>query len=137
MTSRRETIKDDTHFWVLKLMQDNPGMTQRALAKELGISLGGANYCLQALVEKGWLKIQNFSKSENKMGYAWLDTGTHDSLLEAASFIATLQKRQGLQVSCPEEIAFAQKWIDAAQIQKLAAPLAKNGYGQYLLSLIK
>ncbi len=70
-------------------------------------------------------------------GYAWLDTGTHDSLLEAASFIATLQKRQGLQVSCPEEIAFAQKWIDAAQIQKLASPLAKNGYGQYLLSLLK
>ena len=70
-------------------------------------------------------------------GYAWLDTGTHDSLLEAASFIATLQKRQGLQVSCPEEIAYAQKWIDAAQLQKLAAPLAKNGYGQYLLSLIK
>jgi glucose-1-phosphate thymidylyltransferase len=70
-------------------------------------------------------------------GYAWLDTGTHDSLLEAASFIATLQKRQGLQVACPEEIAFAQKWIDAAQIQKLAAPLAKNGYGQYLLSLLK
>jgi glucose-1-phosphate thymidylyltransferase len=70
-------------------------------------------------------------------GYAWLDTGTHDSLLEAASFIATLQKRQGLQVACPEEIAFAQQWIDAAQIQKLATPLAKNGYGQYLLSLIK
>ena len=70
-------------------------------------------------------------------GYAWLDTGTHDSLLEAASFIATLQKRQGLQVSCPEEIAFGQKWIDAEQIQKLAAPLAKNGYGQYLLNLLK
>jgi len=70
-------------------------------------------------------------------GYAWLDTGTHDSLLEAASFIATLQKRQGLQVACPEEIAFSQKWINAAQIQKLAAPLAKNGYGQYLLNLLK
>jgi glucose-1-phosphate thymidylyltransferase len=70
-------------------------------------------------------------------GYAWLDTGTHDSLLEAASFIATLQKRQGLQVACPEEIAFSQGWVDAAQIQKLAAPLAKNGYGQYLLSLLK
>ena len=70
-------------------------------------------------------------------GYAWLDTGTHDSLLEAASFIATLQKRQGLQVSCPEEIAFAQGWIDAAQMQKLATPLVKNGYGQYLLGLIK
>ena len=74
MTSRRETIKDDTHFWVLKLMQDNPGMTQRALAKELGMSLGGANYCLQALVEKGWLKMQNFSKSHNKLGYAYLLT---------------------------------------------------------------
>jgi glucose-1-phosphate thymidylyltransferase len=70
-------------------------------------------------------------------GYAWLDTGTHDSLLEAASFIATLQKRQGLQVACPEEIAYNQGWVDAAQIQKLAAPLAKNGYGQYLLSLLK
>lgn len=74
MTSRRETLKDDTHFWVLKLMQDNPGMTQRALAKELGMSLGGANYCLQALVEKGWLKMQNFSKSQNKLGYAYLLT---------------------------------------------------------------
>ena len=70
-------------------------------------------------------------------GYAWLDTGTHDSLLEAASFIATLQKRQGLQVACPEEIAFSQHWIDAAQIQMLAAPLSKNGYGQYLLGLLK
>jgi glucose-1-phosphate thymidylyltransferase len=70
-------------------------------------------------------------------GYAWLDTGTHDSLLDAASFISTLQKRQDLQVSCPEEIAFGHGWIDAAQIQKLAAPLAKNGYGQYLLGLVK
>ncbi|MBF0437882.1 MAG: glucose-1-phosphate thymidylyltransferase, partial [Magnetococcales bacterium] len=70
-------------------------------------------------------------------GYAWLDTGTHDSLLEAASFIATLQKRQGLMIACPEEIAFANKWIDADQVQKLAYPLIKNGYGQYLLSLLK
>ncbi len=83
-------------------------------------------------LEQGELNVEIMGR-----GYAWLDTGTHDSLLEAASFIATLQKRQGLQVSCPEEIAFAQKWIDAAQIQKLAAPLAKNGYGQYLLSLLK
>jgi len=70
-------------------------------------------------------------------GFAWLDTGTHDSLLEAASFIATLQKRQGLQVACPEEIAYRQGWIDAATLQKLAAPLAKNGYGSYLLNLLK
>jgi len=83
-------------------------------------------------LDKGQLSVEMMGR-----GYAWLDTGTHDSLLEAASFIATLQKRQGLQVACPEEIAFAQKWIDAAQIQKLAAPLAKNGYGQYLLGLLK
>jgi glucose-1-phosphate thymidylyltransferase len=83
-------------------------------------------------LEQGELNVEIMGR-----GFAWLDTGTHDSLLEAASFIATLQKRQGLQVSCPEEIAFAQKWIDAAQIQKLAAPLAKNGYGQYLLGLLK
>ena len=69
-------------------------------------------------------------------GYAWLDTGTHDSLIEAASFIATLQKRQGLVVACPEEIAFRRKWISAEQLERLAAPLAKNGYGQYLRNLL-
>jgi glucose-1-phosphate thymidylyltransferase len=69
-------------------------------------------------------------------GYAWLDTGTHDSLHEAAGFIATLQKRQGLMVACPEEIAFAQHWITAQDVARLAKPLAKNGYGQYLLNLI-
>ncbi|WP_041194252.1 glucose-1-phosphate thymidylyltransferase RfbA [Candidatus Symbiobacter mobilis] len=69
-------------------------------------------------------------------GYAWLDTGTHDSLLEASSFIATLQNRQGLQVACPEEISFRQGWIDAQQIQQLAQPLAKNAYGRYLLELL-
>jgi len=70
-------------------------------------------------------------------GYAWLDTGTHDSLIEAATFIATLQKRQGLVVACPEEIAYRQRWIDAEQLQKLATPLAKNNYGQYLRNLLK
>jgi glucose-1-phosphate thymidylyltransferase len=70
-------------------------------------------------------------------GYAWLDTGTHDSLLEAASFIATLQKRQGLQVACPEEIAYRQGWIDAAALQVLAAPLALHGDGRYLLGILK
>ncbi|HEY2806492.1 MAG TPA: glucose-1-phosphate thymidylyltransferase RfbA [Gemmatimonadales bacterium] len=70
-------------------------------------------------------------------GYAWLDTGTHDSLMEAASFIATLQKRQGLMVACPEEIALGRGWIDAARVAELAKPLAKSGYGQYLLSLIR
>jgi glucose-1-phosphate thymidylyltransferase len=69
-------------------------------------------------------------------GYAWLDTGTHDSLLEAGQFIATLEKRQGLKVACPEEIAFRNGWISAAQLEALAQPLLKNGYGQYLMKLL-
>ncbi|MGN6318210.1 glucose-1-phosphate thymidylyltransferase RfbA [Trinickia sp.] len=69
-------------------------------------------------------------------GYAWLDTGTHDSLIEAASFIATLQKRQGLVVACPEEIAYRRKWITAEQLERLAAPLSKNAYGHYLRNLL-
>jgi glucose-1-phosphate thymidylyltransferase len=88
-------------------------------------------------VNKRYLELEQLNVEIMGRGYAWLDTGTHDSLLEAASFIATLQKRQGLQVSCPEEIAFRQGWIDAAQLQQLADPLKKNGYGQYLLSLLK
>ena len=70
-------------------------------------------------------------------GYAWLDTGTHESLLEAGQFIATIENRQGLKVACPEEIAFRQKWIDAKQLAALAQAFAKNGYGQYLLGLLK
>jgi glucose-1-phosphate thymidylyltransferase len=70
-------------------------------------------------------------------GYAWLDTGTHDSLLEAGQFIATLEKRQGLKVACPEEIAFRSGWISVEQVQALIKPLAKNGYGQYLQRIIK
>ncbi|MDI9695436.1 glucose-1-phosphate thymidylyltransferase RfbA [Burkholderia cenocepacia] len=69
-------------------------------------------------------------------GYAWLDTGTHDSLIDAALFIATLQKRQGLVVACPEEIAFRQQWIDGDQLHKLAAPLSKNSYGRYLQQIL-
>ena len=88
-------------------------------------------------VNRWYLQKQQLNVEMMGRGYAWLDTGTHDSLLEAAGFIATLQKRQGLMVACPEEIAFAQHWIDSAQLQKLAAPLAKNGYGQYLLNLLK
>ncbi len=70
-------------------------------------------------------------------GYAWLDTGTHDSLLEASQFIATLENRQGLKVSCPEEISYRQGWINASQLEKLAAPLSKNGYGEYLQRVLK
>lgn len=69
-------------------------------------------------------------------GYAWLDTGTHDSLLDAGQFIATIEHRQGLKVACPEEIAYRQKWIDNTQLERLAQPLSKNGYGQYLLRIL-
>ena len=83
-------------------------------------------------LEYGQLNVEIMGR-----GFAWLDTGTHDSMLEASSFIATLQKRQGLQVACPEEIAYAQKWITAEELQRLAQPLAKTSYGQYLLNLLK
>jgi glucose-1-phosphate thymidylyltransferase len=88
-------------------------------------------------VNKRYLELGQLNVEIMGRGYAWLDTGTHDSLLEAASFIGTLQKRQGLMVACPEEIAFHEKWIDAQALEELAKPLAKNGYGQYLLNLLK
>ncbi len=83
-------------------------------------------------LDQGTLNVEIMGR-----GYAWLDTGTHDSLLEAGQFIATIEKRQGLKVACPEEIALRQKWISREQLEALAQPLAKNGYGQYLLSLLK
>jgi len=82
-------------------------------------------------LEQGLLDVEIMGR-----GYAWLDTGTHESLLEASQFISTLEKRQGLKVACPEEIAWRQGWIDADQVRRLAQPLAKNGYGQYLLRLL-
>lgn len=83
-------------------------------------------------LEQGQLNVETLGR-----GYAWLDTGTHDSLLEAASFIATLQKRQGLMIACPEEVALANQWIDTAKVEALARPMAKNDYGRYLLNLIR
>lgn len=82
-------------------------------------------------LEEGKLNVEIMGR-----GYAWLDTGTHDSLLQASQFIATLEQRQGLKVACPEEIAWRQGWIDSAQVEHLAQPLLKNGYGQYLLRIV-
>jgi glucose-1-phosphate thymidylyltransferase len=84
-----------------------------------------------------YLAMGQLNVSMMGRGYAWLDTGTHDSLLEAGQFIATLERRQGLKVACPEEISFAKGWIGAEQLLKLAAPLAKTQYGQYLQRLVK
>ncbi len=83
-------------------------------------------------LEKSALNVQLMGR-----GYAWLDTGTHDSLLEAGQFIATIEQRQGLKVACPEEVAWRNHWIDDAQVSRLAQPLLKNGYGQYLLRCLK
>jgi glucose-1-phosphate thymidylyltransferase len=82
-------------------------------------------------LQRGKLEVQTMAR-----GMAWLDTGTHDSLLEAAHFIQTLEKRQGLKVGCPEEVAWRQHWISDAQLAALAAPLAKSGYGRYLMDML-
>ena len=84
-----------------------------------------------AYLQNGQLNVQIMQR-----GYAWLDTGTHDSLLDAGQFIATLERRQGLKIACPEEVAWRKGFIDAAQLERLAQPLAKSGYGQYLLRLL-
>ncbi len=83
-------------------------------------------------LEAGELNVEIMGR-----GYAWLDTGTHESLLEASQFIATIEHRQGLKVACPEEIAFRQGWVDSTRLEKLAEPLLKSGYGQYLLRLLR
>ncbi|NDG39761.1 MAG: glucose-1-phosphate thymidylyltransferase [Betaproteobacteria bacterium] len=94
---------------------------------ELEITTVNAHYLRQ-----GQLDVEIMGR-----GYAWLDTGTHDSLMEAGQFIATLEKRQGLKVSCPEEIAYRSGWISAEQLEQQAQPMLKNGYGQYLLQVLR
>jgi glucose-1-phosphate thymidylyltransferase len=93
---------------------------------ELEITEVNARY-----LDKGQLEVEIMGR-----GYAWLDTGTHDSLLEAGQFIATLEKRQGLKVACPEEIAYRSGWISAAEVEAQAQPMLKNGYGQYLMQVL-
>jgi glucose-1-phosphate thymidylyltransferase len=83
-------------------------------------------------LEEGQLSVETMGR-----GTAWLDTGTHESLLEAAHFIETIERRQGLKIACPEEIAFRMGYIDAAQLERLAAPMKKNAYGQYLLGVLR
>ena len=87
-------------------------------------------------INKAYLQKDQLNVEIMRRGFAWLDTGTHDSLLDAAGFIATLQKRQGLMVACPEEIAYRQGWISSEDVQKLALQLSKSGYGQYLLKIL-
>ena len=94
---------------------------------ELEITTVNATY-----LQQGQLDVEIMGR-----GYAWLDTGTHDSLLEASQFIATLEKRQGLKVACPEEIAYRSGWITADQLEAQAQPMLKNGYGQYLMQVLR
>ena len=88
-------------------------------------------------LNKLYLAQKNLSVEIMDRGYAWLDTGTHDSLLNAGQFISTIENRQGLKVACPEEVAYRQGWINASQLEGLAKPLLKNQYGQYLINLLK
>lgn len=88
-------------------------------------------------VNKVYLKQNELHVEVMGRGYAWLDTGTHDSMLEASTYIATIERRQGLKIACPEEVAFRSGWIDKVQLENLAAPLIKGGYGSYLMNILK
>jgi len=105
------------------------------LAKELKPSTRGELEITD--LNKKYLEQNELFVEMMDRGYAWLDTGTHDSLLEAGQFIATIEKRQGLKIACPEEVAFKKKWINSSDLERLAEPLRNNQYGQYLFEIIK
>lgn len=88
-------------------------------------------------LNKRYLEQDNLSVEKMGRGFAWLDTGTHESLLDAAQFVQTIENRQGLKIACPEEIAFCKKWITANELENLATPMLKNGYGQYLMQVLR
>ena len=92
MTSRQAQIQEDTYYRVMRILQDNPDLTQRELAAKLGLSVGGLNYCLKALIDKGWVKIQNFSNNKNKLGYAYLLTPT--GIVQKASLTSSFLQRK-------------------------------------------
>jgi EPS-associated MarR family transcriptional regulator len=119
MAERRSKQQEDSNFWVLKLLQENPDMTQRELAKALGISLGGVNYCLKALVDKGWVKMQNFGANESKLSYAYLltPTGVAEKISLTARFLRRkIQEYEDLKA----EIEALQNDMQAHSVPELA-----------------
>ena len=151
-------VKDPERYGVAEFDQNNKviSLEEKPLKPKSNFAVTGLYFYDQDVVKltktlrpssRGELEITDLNRlylMQKKLhvevigrGYAWLDTGTHESLLEASQFIATIENRQGLKVACPEEIAYRQKWISASQLEALAAPLLKNGYGQYLQSILQ
>jgi glucose-1-phosphate thymidylyltransferase len=151
-------VKDPERYGVAELNQQNKviSLEEKPLKPKSNYAITGLYFYDQDVIKlaksvkrskRGELEITDLNRlylDKDKLytevlgrGYAWLDTGTHESLLEASQFIATLENRQGLKVACPEEIAYRQQWIDADELEALAAPLLKNGYGQYLKNILQ
>jgi EPS-associated MarR family transcriptional regulator len=120
MITRRQSSNDDTLFWTLKLLHDKPGMTQRALANEVGLNVSSINFCLKALAEKGWIKLGNFSKNPNKLSYAYLLTPT--GVAEKAALTRRfLQRKMAEYDKLREE-------IEALQRDEAASPVGQNSF---------